>query len=1042
MSFSSALKLSFLATLFAVIGLSAQAASAANLYVDDDGEQCPAASYTSIQPAIDAAVMGDTVVVCAGTYREGPGTVGSNGLTIDKSIDLRGAGADKVTIEPTRATPEGGQIAAETPVLRDPVGNIITIAGAPDEPITVNVSGVTVSGGGDPTFLPLPPNPTPETERFPDGEFEHGVYAEAGVVFLDAGGSFNSSRVTNVVTSERANAESQPGGYRNGNLGWGLAKVTAATSAPAAAAVPLEVKGSRLDRYNKGGILVDGATGDSFPLGSSGNPQVANVIRSTVVGRNLNSPPLDGSGGQALLTSGTLFGQDGIRVTSGSSLEASGNDIFQNLMAGTNSYTPEARPGAAGLRFVDAAASVVNTSNLNTNAYGIVNVEADGTTANTAVPVSAPNNFWGINNATGTENTGPTVSPQTLPSGNPPQPVYTSAVNGEADATFGSTAVHFLPYRAGNEADTDGKWPTAETPAPVADAPPTVSLGSDRDSVLPGQELTLTASASDDFGVTRIEFFEGSTPIGTVTPPADSVTWTAPATCGAPSTAEFTAFVTDSEGQQSFAELSIDIEDCAPEVELTATANPAPPLGSILLSATATDDFGIAQLDFYVDGELIESVESPPNDQVTNVVYTPDDACGGGADYEFEVIATDTTGHETSDTAGYASDDCSPVVELATDAEEVSPGAAVELTATAEDDDLVTEATFFAGASQIAQRSNDGSANPWTAGATWNAPDQCGTTTELRVRVLDSGGQAAEDTVSVKTTECPDGPPTVSLAADPTSVEPGGTVTLTATADDDQGVAELTFYEGENPIGTATPPANSVTWTAPEVCDGSYTLRVVARDTADQTAEANVRVTTKECAPPAQPTVRIVSPPSRIAQKGTTVSAVANGPAGVTKVAFHLGKRKVCEDKTAPYGCKILPRGEDVGRTSIRAVVTDSLGRTAQDLRQTRVPKFKLKNLLVKARRSGARKARIVVRGRLVLPPRVKKADGCGASRIDLVARLGKRSLTNQQLTLAGCAFKALVAAPKAKGRKRVVIRVRFPGNDTLAASARVRKVR
>ena len=36
------------------------------LIVDDDGEDCPAAPYTSIQNAIVAAAAGDTIAVCPG----------------------------------------------------------------------------------------------------------------------------------------------------------------------------------------------------------------------------------------------------------------------------------------------------------------------------------------------------------------------------------------------------------------------------------------------------------------------------------------------------------------------------------------------------------------------------------------------------------------------------------------------------------------------------------------------------------------------------------------------------------------------------------------------------------------------------------------------------------------------------------------------------------------------------------------------------------------------------------------------------------------
>jgi parallel beta-helix repeat protein len=51
-----------------------------NILVDDDKVQCPAASYTSVQAAVNAARAGDVIRVCAGTYKEQ--------VTIDKSLSL------------------------------------------------------------------------------------------------------------------------------------------------------------------------------------------------------------------------------------------------------------------------------------------------------------------------------------------------------------------------------------------------------------------------------------------------------------------------------------------------------------------------------------------------------------------------------------------------------------------------------------------------------------------------------------------------------------------------------------------------------------------------------------------------------------------------------------------------------------------------------------------------------------------------------------------------------------------------------------------
>src|SRR5690349_2232352 len=97
----------------------APAAQAAQWTVDDDRGDCPAAQFTTVQAAIDAAAAGDTIAICPGTYREGSGAVGSNALTITKSLTLKGAGANLVSIRP--ALSGAGQIAEADQNIRNGV---------------------------------------------------------------------------------------------------------------------------------------------------------------------------------------------------------------------------------------------------------------------------------------------------------------------------------------------------------------------------------------------------------------------------------------------------------------------------------------------------------------------------------------------------------------------------------------------------------------------------------------------------------------------------------------------------------------------------------------------------------------------------------------------------------------------------------------------------------------------------------------------------------------------------------------------------------
>ena len=43
-----------------------------------------------------------------------------------------------------------------------------------------------------------------------------------------------------------------------------------------------------------------------------------------------------------------------------------------------------------------------------------------------------------------------------------------------------------------------------------------------------------------------------------------------------------------------------------------------------------------------------------------------------------------------------------------------------------------------------------------------------------------------------------------------------------------------------------------------------------------------------------------------------------------TQVEFFLGTRSVCVDDTAPYMCKVLPNGDEVGDQILSAVVTSN----------------------------------------------------------------------------------------------------------------------
>jgi hypothetical protein len=570
--------------------------------VDDDKADCPAAAYTSVQAAVDAANDGDTVVICKGSYAEGTGAPGTNALTITDSITLKGAGADLVKITPKANPLVRGSILEDTPDLRNGVGDIIAIVGTPTQPLTVNISGVTVDGYD------------------PDGR---EVAVEAGILFLDAKGSVVRSRVTNVVTSEGDNAYTRPGGWRGPQPGIGIVQTSNALLSPVDGARKLIIDRTRVDKYNRIGVLIDGSQNDTFPVVASGTINWGVITASQIIGRTecVNYAGTGSCGNVGLLTTGPLFGQDGLRVTSGSYATVDSSLISQNLVNGTGAPTRNSDANnanltmGAGVRYVAAKIanynsatgqvvySRIGTSNIVDNAYGALNVAADGTTPVTGNPnatelqsqgnlLKAEGNWWGLRYNSQT-NPGPAISPTTNPQV-PENPVNGTATVETVSGGTTSNSVDFYPYRSGPQSDpTNGEYPVLTAPIPVDDAAPTVSLAAPA-SAARGASVALTATAGDDFGIKRVRFAEGTTTLGTAATPPYTVNVTIPADAACNSVRTYSAVAMDSLGQTTSATAPVTVT-CGAEAQPTPSAT---------ATATATTTVG---------GEVTPEPKTEPN---------------------------------------------------------------------------------------------------------------------------------------------------------------------------------------------------------------------------------------------------------------------------------------------------------------------------------------------------------------------------------------------------------------------------------------------
>jgi len=145
-----------------------------------------------------------------------------------------------------------------------------------------------------------------------------------------------------------------------------------------------------------------------------------------------------------------------------------------------------------------------------------------------------------------------------------------------------------------------------------------------------------------------------------------------------------------------------------------------------------------------------------------------------------------------------------------------------------------------------------------TSGTTYsNTGLSAGTTYSYTVAAYDAAGNvsAQSSSVSATTPVLDTTPPTVSITAPSAGSTVSGTVTVSASASDNVGVAGVQFkLDGAN-LGAedaASPYATS--WTTIASANGSHTLTAVVRDAAgNQTISAGIAVTVSNIAPPPPP---------------------------------------------------------------------------------------------------------------------------------------------------------------------------------------------
>ncbi|WP_071843766.1 Ig-like domain-containing protein [Hymenobacter sp. DG25A] len=476
----------------------------------------------------------------------------------------------------------------------------------------------------------------------------------------------------------------------------------------------------------------------------------------------------------------------------------------------------------------------------------------------------------------------------------------------------------------------------------ISNPVPTVTLTAPANNavVTTPASITLTATAADENGsVAKVDFYQGTTLLGTDTSSPYSFAWTG----AAAGVYTLTAKVTDNEGAVA---TSVPVtlfvsapNNSAPTVSLTAPAANASYFtpASIVLTANAADaDGSIYKVEFYQGTTLLAT------DMASPYTYTWTSAVAGT--YALTAKATDNGGAVTTSTAVTitVADPVKPTVTLtsplATD--KFTAPATLTLTATAADaNGTISMVEFYNGDTKLGTATTAPYSYEWknvAAGSyslTARATDNDGNTTTsaavaVEVKPLACTGLAANGDYSYEVFS-QDG--NVTYTFHPLGATAGGNLGLIYIQEG--GVGAYPGYPmTKNAAGDFTFSKPIATGIATSFY---FTYQVGAggpeRNSADKPHSYTVGQNCDTSGPDnAAPTVSLTAPLATgqyVAPATITLTATAADTDGtIAKVEFFQGNTKLGEDATAPYSYEWVKVA--AGSYALTAKATDNAGKS------------------------------------------------------------------------------------------------------------------
>lgn len=310
---------------------------------------------------------------------------------------------------------------------------------------------------------------------------------------------------------------------------------------------------------------------------------------------------------------------------------------------------------------------------------------------------------------------------------------------------------------------------TGDNCVPAVDATsPTTSITAPAANAKLKGTVNVTANASDDSGtVSKVELYidGGTTPVATDTSSPFSLSWNTTSVSNGNHTLTVKAYDPSGNIGTSTA-VTVNVDNAAPTVSLTAPTNGATVQGTVNMTATASDNVGVTSVDFYNGLILLNSDTSSPYS------YSWDSTTVANGSYTLGASARDAAGNVTNTSVSVTvnnpttppPDTTKPTTSITAPASGATITGTYNVTASASDNVGVTHVELYVDNAKAA----DDVAAPYSFA--WNTVGLTNGTHSIKTRAYDAAGNTQDSTAVSVTVNNP--------TSNPGDVDGDGHVTI------------------------------------------------------------------------------------------------------------------------------------------------------------------------------------------------------------------------------------------------------------------------